>query len=92
MGTGKKFKIARIVRGWTQLQLSLITLGRISPSRISLFERDLIDLSDEEIKILTKVLDLSPGLLGNIESTSRLSVAIKGRGSHVASETVETKP
>jgi transcriptional regulator with XRE-family HTH domain len=58
MTIGIRIKVARVLRNWTQLDLSIMTLRRISPSRISLLERDLIDPSEEEIKILNSVLRL----------------------------------
>ena len=56
MTIGKQFKVARILNNWTILDLSIMTLRRISPSKISLFERGLVDLSKIEIALLQRVL------------------------------------
>ncbi len=59
MTIGKQFKVARILNNWTLLDLSLMTLRRISPSRISLFERGLVELTDDEIKTLKNALGIA---------------------------------
>jgi len=59
MTIGKQFKVARIVNNWTLLDLSIMTLRGISPSKISLFERGLTELTDEEIKTLERALGIS---------------------------------
>ena len=59
MTIGKQFKVARILNNWTLLDLSIMTLRRISPSKISLFERGLVELTDADIKTLEKVLGIA---------------------------------
>ncbi len=59
MTIGKQFKIARILHNWTLLDLSVMTLRRISPSKISLFERGLVELTDDEIKTLKNALGIA---------------------------------
>ena len=59
MTIGKQFKIARILHNWTLLDLSIMTLKRISPSKISLFERGLVELTDADIKTLENVLGIA---------------------------------
>ena len=59
MTIGKQFKVARIVNNWTLLDLSIMTLRRISQSKISLFERGLTELTDEEMKTLERALGIS---------------------------------
>jgi len=58
MKIGKRFKTARFLRDWTILDLSEKTTPRVSTSRISLFERDLIELTHAEKKSLAIALDL----------------------------------
>jgi len=59
MTIGKRFRVARILNNWTLLDLSIMTLKRISPSKISLFERGLTELTDIEIKLLERALGIS---------------------------------
>lgn len=57
MTIGKQFKITRILNNWTLFDLSIMTLRRISPSKISLFERGLVDLPEDDIALLKRVLN-----------------------------------
>ena len=59
MQQNNTFKIARLIKGLTQYDVSLKTSPRISPARLSLFERGYIGLRDEEIKNLQQVLEIS---------------------------------
>jgi len=57
MTIGKQFKVTRILNNWTLLDLHIMTLRRISPSKISLFERGLVDLPEDDIVLLKRVLN-----------------------------------
>ena len=59
MQLNNKHKIARILKGLTQFDISQKTNPRISPARLSLFERGYIELRDEEIEDLDRILELS---------------------------------
>jgi len=58
MKIGNKYRIARLIKGVTQLQLSQKTEFRISPSKISLFERSQIALSKGEVESLSYALNI----------------------------------
>ena len=77
MTLGKQFKVTRILNNWTLLDLSIMTLRRISPSKISLFERDLVDLPEDDVALLKRVLNfekyqlvLEPNLTSNPATTN----------------------
>ncbi len=77
MTTGKQFKVTRVLNNWTLLDLSIMTLRRISPSKISLFERDLVDLPEDDVALLKRVLNfekyqlvLEPNLTSNPATTN----------------------
>ncbi len=79
MTIGKQFKVTRILNNWTLLDLSIMTLRRISPSKISLFERGLVDLPEGDIALLKRVLNfekyqlvLEPNLTSNPATTNEL--------------------
>ena len=61
MKVGKRFKIARVLKDWTILELSQRTRPSVSTSQISLFERDLIKLTHAEKKALAIALGLPGG-------------------------------
>ena len=54
-----RFKMARLLKGMTQFDVSQQTTPRISPARLSLFENGHIELRDEEIEDLEQILQLS---------------------------------
>ena len=79
MTTGKQFKVTRVLNNWTLLDLSIMTLRRISPSKISLFERGLVDMPEDDIVLLKRVLNfekyqlvLEPNLTSNPATTNEL--------------------
>ena len=58
MIANKSFKIARILKGLTQYDVSQMTSPRISPARLSLFERGYIELRDDERETLAAILGI----------------------------------
>ncbi|HXJ04077.1 MAG TPA: helix-turn-helix transcriptional regulator [Candidatus Acidoferrum sp.] len=77
-------KAKRIEGGWTQAEVSLN--AKINPSKLSLFERGLVELTSAELKRLDKFLDkrkVQPEMI-------QLSVLV-GDGSTVAEKSVTRK-
>ena len=67
MQIGKNFRIARFYKNLSQVELNILTWPKMSTTRISLFERDLVKLNDWEIVTLAKVLQI-PHKQGQIEN------------------------
>ena len=63
MQLNNRFKVARLLKGLTQYDVSQRSSPRISPARLSLFERGYIELRDEEIEDLDRILELSENSL-----------------------------
>jgi len=63
MQLNNKLKICRILKGMTQYNVSQQTVPRISPARLSLFENGHIQLREEEIENLERILELSKNSL-----------------------------
>ena len=58
MRVQNQFKIARLIQGLTQYEVSQMTSPRISPARISLFEHGHIELRTEELRSLADILEI----------------------------------
>lgn len=59
MQLNNRFKVARLLKGLTQYDVSQQTTPRISPARLSLFENGHIVLREEEIANLDRILEPS---------------------------------
>ena len=59
MQTNYRFKVARLLKGLIQYDVSEKSSPRISPARLSLFENGHIVLREKEIEDLEQILELS---------------------------------
>ena len=59
MQLNNTFKVARLLKGLTQHDVAQKSSPRISPARLSLFENGYIELREEEIEDLERILELS---------------------------------
>jgi len=59
MQLNNRFKVARLLKGLTQYDVSQKSSPRISPARLSLFENGYIELREEEIEDLGRILEMS---------------------------------
>ena len=59
MRLNNRFKVARLLKGLTQHDVSQKSSPRISPARLSLFENGYIELREEEIEDLGRILEMS---------------------------------